>query len=203
MSYPSTSEGKGRQRIRTYDLTEETARHRASKETGYVLNTTKSSMQVCCHPMTVRIISIEVIARVGHDPSKGCFSGAVGSVVGVHSNHSGRLADDIDAEEVGIKLAHARLHAMSHQCKLQVFIDFDKLIDISAADKLWSVALCKTRVSFVAIASRIVMHMNWQIHCRECDERKLSPCKRCFTSVPPHPAHRHTLCSYGWALCKY
>ena len=41
-----------------------------------------------------------------------------------------------DAEEVGIKLAHARLQAISHQCELQVFIDFDKLIDIADAKKL-------------------------------------------------------------------
>ena len=66
--------------ISTYDLTEETAKMQAAKEMGYMLNTTKSSMQVCCHPMTLRIVSIEVIARVGHDPSKGCFSRAVGSV---------------------------------------------------------------------------------------------------------------------------
>ena len=92
----------------------------------------------------------------------------------------------------------ARLRAMSYQCELQVFIYFDKLIDIVAANKLWSAALCKTRVSFVAITSRTVMHMNWQIHCRECDERKLSPCKRCFTSVPPH----HT-CSNGMISNHY
>ena len=99
----------------------------------------------------------------------------------MHSNHSGRLTND--AEEVGIKLAHARLQAMSYQCELQAFIDFDKLIDISVAYKLWSAALCKTRVSFMA--SKTVMHMNCQSHCRACDERNLCPCKRCFTSVPP------------------
>ena len=163
-----------------------------------MMNETKNSLQVCSHPMTLRIVSVEVTARVGHDPSKGCFSGAVGSVVGVHSNHSARMSND--AEELGIKLAHARLQAMSHQCELQVFIDFDKLIDIADANKLWSAALCKSRKDFVA--SKAVMRMNWQNHLRECDERDLCPCKRCFTSVPPHPAHRHTVCSLTWAVCQ-
>ena len=45
-----------------------------------------------------------------------------------------------DAEELGIKLAHARHQAMSHQYELQVFIDLDKLIDIANANKLWSAA---------------------------------------------------------------
>lgn len=184
--------------VKIYDSSVETARHREAKEMGYTIKETKQSQQVCSHPMTLRIVSIEVIVRVGHDPSKGCFSGTVGSVVGVHSNHSARMSND--AEELGIKLAHARLQAMSHQCELQVFIDFDKLIDIADANKLWSAALCRSRKDFVA--SKTVMHMNWQNHCRECEEKDLCPCKRCFTSVPPHPAHRHTVCSLTWAVCQ-
>jgi hypothetical protein len=198
MPFPRSSVVKNKKSITIYDRSKQTAKHKVAIDMGYSLNRTKSSLQVCCHPMTLKIVSIEVIARVGHDPSKGPFSGAVGSVVGVHSNHSARMT--MDAEEAGIKLAHARFQAMSHQCELQVFIDFDLLIDIDAANQLWSAALCKTRNDFVA--SKALIHMNWQNHVRECKRRKLCPCKRCFTSVPPHPAHRTTVCSVGWALCK-
>lgn len=198
MKMPYKTVRKGGESVKVIDSITETDKHRAAKEMGYRMNVTKDSLQVCSHPMTLRIVSIEVIARVDHDPSKGCFSGAVGSVVGVHSNHSARMSND--AEELGIKMAHARLQAMSHQCELQLFIDFDKLIDIADAKKLWSAALCRTRKDFVA--SKAVMHLNWQNHVRECEERDLCPCKRCFTSVPPHPAHRHTVCTLTWAVCQ-
>ena len=116
-SWPRTAKPgtNGRlQKDRIFQVGTLTPAMKKAQRMGYSLRSLDANATVVSPPITQRVISIEVLVRIGNNPEQGAFSGVVESVFGVHNAHSKTAID-------GRVMALARRRAKAGICELQVF----------------------------------------------------------------------------------
>ena len=70
-------------------------------------------------------------------------------------------------------LKQARRKPKAGVCELQVFLDFDKLVDRSEAQSAWGSALVFRRSKHVLNGDAI--KKRWDDHCQYCEQNDLCP----------------------------